>query len=103
MVATREGHEKRKRQTRERYQALADQGMTVTEAARHLGITKQGAIDTARKLGVTFGRKAPLATNLPDAIARDLHTLTTAGGYSQEQALAIINRPKRKLTWRAPA
>jgi hypothetical protein len=95
------GYAKRRAQTKARYQALADQGMTITEAARHLGITKQGAIDAAKRLGVSFDRK-PAPVPLEERVARDLHTLTTAGKYSHDEALAIINRPKRKLTWRAP-
>ncbi len=86
----------------ERYVPLINAGLTNVEIARRLGIGASAVHRTMKILGLRQAKKPP-AVKDPQAIARDLHTLTTAGGYSQEQALAIINRPKRKLTWRAPA
>jgi transposase-like protein len=96
------GRDARKDRTRARYQALADRGMTMAEAARALGVSQNAVSHAAKRLGITFADRTTPLHYVPAEKLEDYETLMKRGGYSAEQALATITAPKRKVTWRAP-
>ena len=65
----------------ERVQALADAGMSQSDAARELGVSRQAVSDVVRRHGITFTGGLPRGST-----ARHLRALASAGNTPAEAA-----------------
>ncbi len=83
----------------------AKNNMSVNELAEALKVSPGMVREAARRAGIVLRREiAPRGgVILTDEQLRDMRTLVAAGHYAHEEALRIVTRPKRKVTWRAPA
>lgn len=80
----------------EEYQECEKDGLTYSEAAKRLGVRVTSVRRFASANGIRFVENM-VPSRLTREQLRDFVTLKEAGGYSEEQALAMVSRPKVKM------
>lgn len=75
------------------YRACAEQGMTLSQAAKALGINRQSVCQASRRHGIRFkGQRPNVRDHLSDRERADYGLLMGTGGYRQADALRAIGR-----------
>jgi len=77
----------------------AAKGLSGIETAEELGVSRQVVFNRARALGVTFSKhgRTPRMDLLTPEQRADVETLIKRGGYTQDEAIRVVTRPKVKI------